>query len=99
MPNEISFAATSVSFSKGALPFSEKSYRVNVSEGKRLKKDSLVLENESSRFVIIVTFLALLEMWKHERISVKQEALLGPILLERGPRWQEEIIEDEIDQF
>src|SRR5207248_863079 len=47
-----------------------------------------VLENESSRFVIIVTFLALLEMWKHERISVKQEALLGPILLERGPRWQ-----------
>src|SRR5579863_3185164 len=41
-----------------------------------------VLENESSRFVIIVTFLAVLELWKHERITVKQESLLGPILLE-----------------
>jgi segregation and condensation protein A len=58
-----------------------------------------VIENESSRFVIIVTFLAVLEMWKHERISVKQEALLGPILLERGTRWQEELVEDEIDQM
>ena len=58
-----------------------------------------VIENESSRFVIIVTFLAVLEMWKHERISVKQEALLGPILLERGVRWQEELVEDEIDQM
>jgi segregation and condensation protein A len=48
-----------------------------------------VLENESSRFVIIVTFLAVLEMWKHERIAVKQESLLGPILLERGSQWSE----------
>jgi segregation and condensation protein A len=46
-----------------------------------------VIENESSRFVIIVTFLAVLEMWKHERITVKQENPLGPILLERGARW------------
>jgi segregation and condensation protein A len=58
-----------------------------------------VIENESSCFVIIVTFLAVLEMWKHERISVKQEALLGPILLERGTRWQEELVADEIDQM
>jgi segregation and condensation protein A len=57
---------------------------------------SNVLENETSRFVIIVTFLAVLEMWKHERITVKQETLLGPILLERGARWEEEIREDEI---
>jgi len=50
---------------------------------------SNVLENESSRFLIIITFLAVLEMWKYERIAVKQETLLGPILLERGTRWGE----------
>jgi segregation and condensation protein A len=48
-----------------------------------------VLENESSRFLIVITFLAVLEMWKYERIAVKQETLLGPILLERGTRWGE----------
>ena len=58
-----------------------------------------VIENESSRFVIIVTFLAVLEMWKHERIAVKQESLLGPILLERGARWMEEAAEDEADVY
>ena len=58
-----------------------------------------VIENESSRFVIIVTFLAVLEMWKHERIAVKQESLLGPILLERGTRWQEEVVADEVDLY
>ena len=58
-----------------------------------------VIENESSRFVIIVTFLAVLEMWKHERIAVRQESLLGPILLERGKRWMEEAVEDEADVY
>jgi len=58
-----------------------------------------VIENESSRFVIIVTFLAVLEMWKHERIAVSQESLLGPILLERGTRWMEEAVEDEADVY
>jgi segregation and condensation protein A len=58
-----------------------------------------VIENESSRFVIIVTFLAVLEMWKHERIAVKQASLLGPILLERGTRWTEEAVEDEADMY
>ncbi|TMC35201.1 MAG: hypothetical protein E6J31_16105 [Chloroflexi bacterium] len=58
-----------------------------------------VIENESSRFVIIVTFLAVLEMWKHERIAVRQEYLLGPILLERGTRWMEEAVEDEADVY
>ncbi len=48
-----------------------------------------VIENETSRFLIIITFLAVLELWKHERIAVKQETLLGPILLERGTRWGE----------
>ncbi len=56
-----------------------------------------VIENERSRFVIVVTFLAVLEMWKHARITVKQETLLGPILLERGERWDVEIKPEEIE--
>jgi segregation and condensation protein A len=54
-----------------------------------------VIANESSRFVIIVTFLAVLEMWKHERITVKQETLLGPVHLERGARWLEAPLQQE----
>ena len=50
---------------------------------------SEVVENERSRLVIIVTFLAVLEMWKRERIAVKQEMLMGPIVLERGTGWEE----------
>lgn len=49
-----------------------------------------VLVNERSRFVIIVTFLAVLELWKWERISVLQGELLGPIILTRGSRWDVE---------
>jgi len=48
-----------------------------------------VIENEHSRLVIIVTFLAVLEMWKREQIAVKQEMLMGPIVLERGARWED----------
>jgi segregation and condensation protein A len=58
-----------------------------------------VLANEHSRLVIIVTFLAVLELWKLERIDVQQDGLMGPILLERGEKWSEEVgnvsIEDE----
>lgn len=46
-----------------------------------------IITHESSRFVIVVTFLAVLDLLKYERIAVTQEALLGPILLARGPRW------------
>lgn len=55
------------------------------------------LAGETSRFVIIVTFLAVLELWKHARIVVTQHELFGPILLERGERWAERdlVIEDE----
>jgi segregation and condensation protein A len=49
-----------------------------------------VLENERSRIVIIVTFLAVLELWKRERIRVTQTTLFDPILLERGERWSED---------
>lgn len=56
-----------------------------------------VLEGETSRFVIIVTFLAVLELWKHARIAVTQHELFGPILLARGECWAERdlVIEDE----
>jgi segregation and condensation protein A len=53
-----------------------------------------VLANEHSRLVIIVTFLAVLELWKWQRIDVRQEELLGPIILERGERWNEELQEE-----
>ena len=49
-----------------------------------------LIEYENSRLLIIVTFLAVLEMWKHERIGVKQETLFSPITLERGIHWGEE---------
>jgi len=57
---------------------------------------SEVVENDRSRLVIIVTFLAVLEMWKRERIAVKQETLMGPIVLERGVCWEEGASEDEV---
>ncbi len=50
-----------------------------------------VLANEESRFVIIVTFLAVLELWKWERINVLQDELMGPIVLERGEKWNEKM--------
>ena len=49
-----------------------------------------IIENVRSRLVIIVTFLAVLELWKWQRINVKQNELLGPIMLERGDRWSDE---------
>jgi segregation and condensation protein A len=56
-----------------------------------------VLGNETSRFVIIVTFIAVLELWKWQRIEVAQKELMGPILLARGPLWDEawqEMVDD-----
>ena len=58
---------------------------------------SEILEGETSRFVMVVTFLAVLELWKYARIAVTQNEHFGPILLERGEMWHERdmIIEDE----
>ena len=60
---------------------------------------SEALENEHSRIVIIVTFLAVLELWKRERIRVTQPTLFEPILLERGERWTdtEQLTEEELE--
>ena len=49
-----------------------------------------VIAHEHSRLVIIVTFLAVLELWKWQRINVTQADPLGPIALERGTHWDEE---------
>jgi len=59
---------------------------------------SEVLANEKSRFVIIVTFLAALELWKWERINVLQDELMGPIVLERGDKWTENLENVEIEE-
>ena len=58
-----------------------------------------MLENERSRIVIIVTFLAVLELWKRECIRVTQIMLFDPILLERGERWSEDeqVSEEELE--
>ena len=60
---------------------------------------SELLKNEHSRLVIIVTFLAVLELWKRERIRVTQTSLFNPILLERGARWSEneQLNEEELE--
>ena len=60
---------------------------------------SELLKNEHSRIVIIVTILAVLELWKRERIRVSQTALFSPILLERGERWSEngQLSEEELE--
>src|SRR6266566_6563502 len=52
---------------------------------------SELVENDSSRLVIIVTFLAVLELWRRECIHVKQTTLFSPIHLERGERWIEDV--------
>ncbi len=59
---------------------------------------SEVLEHEGSRFVIIVTFLAVLELWKWERINVLQDELMGPIVLERGEKWSENLDGVEVEE-
>jgi segregation and condensation protein A len=41
-----------------------------------------LLADVHSRIEIIVTFLALLEMIRHRRVSVRQETLFGPIVIE-----------------
>lgn len=54
---------------------------------------SEILEHETSRLVIIVTFIAVLELWKWERINIQQDTLMGPITLTRGSLWSEEWLE------
>lgn len=48
-----------------------------------------LIESQSSHLVIIVTFLAVLDLWKQAHISVQQDIPFGPIYLERGTHWAE----------
>ena len=40
----------------------------------------------TSRFAVVVTFLAVLELWHQGRLDVTQEALFGPVEIAPGPR-------------
>lgn len=53
-----------------------------------------LLSNAHSKVEIIVTFLALLEMIRHHRVSVHQETLFGPIAIKATPEWVTENPED-----
>ncbi|HLJ80288.1 MAG TPA: segregation/condensation protein A, partial [Ktedonobacterales bacterium] len=50
-----------------------------------------VLRTASSRFAVVVTFLAVLEMWHQARIEVRQASLFAPIEIERGPKFGQQI--------
>ncbi|HUY75448.1 MAG TPA: ScpA family protein [Ktedonobacterales bacterium] len=39
-----------------------------------------------SRFAVVVTFLAALEMWHQARLIIEQEELFGPVVILPGPR-------------
>lgn len=44
------------------------------------------LRTATSRFAVVVTFLAVLELWHQARLDVTQEALFGPVEITPGPR-------------
>jgi chromatin segregation and condensation protein Rec8/ScpA/Scc1 (kleisin family) len=46
-------------------------------------EDALV--TSTSRFAVVVTFLAILELWHRRRIVVVQEQLFGPIEITLAP--------------
>src|SRR5690349_160834 len=46
-----------------------------------------VLRTAASRFAVVVTFLAVLEMWHQQRLIVTQEELFGPITILPGPKF------------
>jgi segregation and condensation protein A len=45
------------------------------------------LATATSRLAVVVTFLAILELWHRRRVLVEQEHLFGPITILPGPRW------------
>lgn len=52
-----------------------------------------ILLSANSRFAVVVTFLAVLEMWHQSRIKVEQDELFGPIYVLRAPK-KPEIVRD-----
>jgi hypothetical protein len=45
------------------------------------------LATATSRLAVVVTFLAILELWHRRRVLVEQEQLFGPISILPDPRW------------
>jgi segregation and condensation protein A len=58
--------------------------RLLVERGRVTLEEALL--TATSRLAMVVTFLAVLEMWHQSRLIVKQETLFGPIEILRGPR-------------
>jgi segregation and condensation protein A len=50
-----------------------------------------VLRSADSRFTVVVTFLAVLELWHQSRLIVRQEALFGEIEIVPGSRFGQRI--------
>jgi segregation and condensation protein A len=50
-----------------------------------------VLRSADSRFTVVVTFLAVLELWHQSRLIVRQEALFGEIEIVPGPKFGQRI--------
>jgi segregation and condensation protein A len=50
-----------------------------------------VLRGADSRFAVVVTFLAVLELWHQSRLIVQQEALFAPIEILPGPKFGQRI--------
>ena len=51
-----------------------------------------VLYTAGSRFAVVVTFLAVLEMWHQQRLIVTQDELFGPITILPGPKFGQRTI-------
>ncbi len=50
-----------------------------------------VLRTADSRFAVVVTFLAVLELWHQSRLIVQQEALFGTIEIVPGPKFGQRV--------
>lgn len=50
-----------------------------------------VLRTATSRFAVVVTFLAVLELWHQARVEVLQESLFAPIEILRGPKFGQRV--------
>ncbi len=55
------------------------------------------LRAADSRFAVVVTFLAVLEMWHQARLDVTQEELFGPIFIVPGPEFGKRTITSFVD--
>lgn len=49
-----------------------------------------ILEGAHSRLEIVVSFIAILELIKQQRVSVQQDTLFGEISVTRGENWSED---------